>query len=117
MMVMTKSKMANRFSPEVRARAVRMVFEPQGSCETQAGAIAAIAPKIGCIPQTLRGWVKQAEQDSGMRDGVTPEERDRIQALEREVRELRQANEILRKASGDFAQAELDRPLRDDRLH
>ena len=109
---MTKSKMANRYSPEVRARAVRMVFEHQGSYETQAGAIAAIAPKIGCIPQTLREWVKQAEKDSGMRDGVTSEERDRIKALEREVRELRQANEILRKASAYFAQAELDRPLK-----
>jgi transposase len=124
MMVMTKSKMANRYSPEVRARAVRMVFEHQGSYETQAGAIAAIAPKIGCIPQTLREWVKQAEKDSGKRDGVTTEERDRIKSLEREVRELRQANEILRKgepfsaigprtmASAYFAQAELDRPLK-----
>jgi len=121
---MTKSKMANRYSPEVRARAVRMVFEYQGSYETQAGAIAAIAPKIGCIPQTLREWVKQAEKDSGMRDGVTTEERDRIKALEREVRELRQANEILRKGewvnaigpreptNAYFAQAELDRPLK-----
>lgn len=112
MMVMTKSKMANHYSPEVRARAVRMVFKHQGSYETQPGAIAAIAPKIGCIPQTLRGWVMQAEKDSGMRDGVTTEERDRIKALEREVRELRQANEILRKASAYFAQAELDRPLK-----
>ena len=103
MMVMTKSKMANRYSPEVRARAVRMVFEHQGSYETQAGAIAAIAPKIGCIPQTLSGWVKQAEKDSGMRDGVTTEERGRIKTLERENRELRQANEILRKASAYFA--------------
>ncbi len=109
---MTKSKMANRYSPEVRARAVRMVFEHQGSYETQAGAIAATAPKIGCIPQTLREWVKQAEKDSGRRDGVTTEERDRIKALERENRELRQANEILRKASAYFAQAELDRPLK-----
>ena len=100
---MTKSKMANRYSPEARARAVRMVFEHQGSYETQAGAIAAIAPKIGCIPQTLSGWVKQAEKDSDMRDGVTTEERDRIKSLEREVRELRQANEILRKASAYFA--------------
>lgn len=82
-----------------------MVFEHQGSYETQAGAIAAIAPKIGCIPQTLREWVKQAEKDSGMRDGVTTEERNRIKALEREVRELRQANEILRKASAYFAPA------------
>jgi transposase len=112
MMVMTKSKMGNRYAPEVRVRAVRMVFEHQGSYETQAAAIAAIAPKIGCIPQTLRGWVTQAEKDSGMRDGVTTEERDRIKALERENRELRQANEILRKASAYFAQAELDRPLK-----
>jgi transposase len=112
MMVMTKRKIANRYSPEVRALAVRMVFEHQGSYETQAGAIAAIAPKIGCIPQTLREWVKQAEKDSGMRDGVTTEERDRIKTLERENRELRQANEILRKASAYFAQAELDRPLK-----
>ena len=89
-----------------------MVLDHQGSHETQAGAIAAIAPKIGCISQTLRDWVKQAEKDSGMRDGVTTEERDRIKALEREVRELRQANEILRKASAYFAQAELDRPLK-----
>lgn len=123
---MTKSNMANRYSPEVRARAVRMVFEHQGSYATQSGAIAAIAPKIGCIPQTLRGWVLQAEKDSGLRDGVTSEERDRIKALERENRELRQGeedqktirgivfprNEILRKASAYFAQAELDRPLK-----
>ena len=109
---MTKSKMANRYLPEVRACAVRMLFEHQASYDTQAGAIAAIAPKIGCTPQTLREWVKQAEKDSGMRDGVTTEERDRIKALEREVRELRQANEILRKASAYFAQAELDRPLK-----
>ncbi|SFD97230.1 Transposase [Sulfitobacter brevis] len=65
--------MANRYSPEVRAPAVRMVFEHQGSYETQAGAIAVIAPKIGCIPQTLSEWVKQAEKDSGMRAGVTKE--------------------------------------------
>ena len=122
---MTKSKMANRYSLEVRARAVRMVFEHQGSYETHAGAIAAIAPKIDCIPQTLRGWVKQAEKDRGMRDGVTTEEGDRIKALERELRELRQANEILRKASAYFAPpsrvgkhalpgsgTELDRPLK-----
>jgi transposase len=118
MMVMTKSKMANRYSPEVRARAVRMLFEHQGSYETQAGAIAAIAPKIGCIPQTLSGWVKQAEKDSGMRDGVTTEERDRIKTLERENRELRQANEILRKGeafvrhwSEDNGRALILRPL------
>jgi transposase-like protein len=112
MMVMTKSKMANRYAPEVRSRAVRMVFEHQGSYETQSAAIAAIAPKIGCIAQTLRGWVVQAEKDSGLHDGVTSEERERIKSLEREVKELRQANEILRKASAYFAQAELDRPLK-----
>jgi transposase len=78
MMVLTKSKMANRYSPEVRARATRMVLEHQGSYETQAGPIAAIAPKIGCIPQTLSGWVKQAEKDSGMRDCVTTAQRDLI---------------------------------------
>ncbi len=99
-------------APEVWVRAVRMVFEHQGSYETQAAAIAAIAPKIGCIAQRFRGWVMQAEKDSGMRDGVTTEERDRIKALERENRELRQANEILRRASAYFAQAELDRPLK-----
>ena len=109
---MTKSKMANRYSQEVRARGVRMVFEHQGSYETQADTIAAIAPSIGCIPETFRDWVKQAEKDSGMRAGVTTDERDRIKVLEREVRELRQANEILRKASAYFAQAELDRPLK-----
>jgi transposase len=112
MMVMTKSKMANRYSPEIRTRAVRMVFEHQGSYETQAGAIAAIAPKIGCIPQTLRIWVQQAEKDSRMREGVSSDERARIKAPEREARELRQANEILRKASAYFAQTELDRPLK-----
>lgn len=82
---MTKSKMANRYLPEVCAPAVRMVFEHQGSYATQAGAIAAVAPKIGCIPRTLREWVKQAEKDSGMCDGVTTEERDRIKAVEREA--------------------------------
>ena len=109
---MTKSNMANRYSPEVRARVVRMVLEHRGSYETQEAAIAAIAPKIGCIPQTLGIWVRQAEKDSGMRDGVTSDERDRIKALERENRELRQANEILRKASAYFAQAELGRPFK-----
>ena len=102
---MTKSKMANRYSPEVRGRAVRMVFEHQGSDETQAGAIAAIALKIGCIPQTLSGWVKPTEKDSDLRDGVTTQERDRIKTLEQENRELRQTNESLRKASAYFAPA------------
>jgi transposase-like protein len=109
---MEKSKTSNRYSPEMRARAVRMVLEHQGSYETQSAAVAAIAPKIGCIPETLRVWVRQAERDSGMRDGVTSAERDRIKDLEREVKQLRQANEILRKASAYFAQAELDRPFK-----
>ena len=94
---MEKSKTSNRYSPEMRARAVRMVLEHQGSYETHSAAVAAIAPKIGCIPETLRVWVRQAERDSGMRDGATSAERDRIKDLEREVKQLRQANEILRK--------------------
>jgi transposase len=94
---MEKSKTSNRYSPEMRARAVRMVLEHQGSYETQSAAVAAIAPKIGCIPETLRVWVRQAEKDSGTRDGATSAERERIKDLEREVRQLRQANEILRK--------------------
>ena len=109
---MDKSKRSNRYSPEMRARAVRMVLEHQGSYETQGAAVAAIAPKIGCIPETLRVWVQQAARDSGARDGATSAERDRIKELEREVRQLRQANEILRKASAYFAQAELDRPFK-----
>ena len=94
---MEKSKTSNRYSPEMRARAVRMVQEHQGSYETQSAAVAAIAPKIGCIPETLKIWVRQTERDSGMRDGATSAERDRIKDLEREVKQLRQANEILRK--------------------
>ena len=109
---MEKHKSSNRYSPEVRARAVRMVLEHQGSYETQAGAIAAIAPKIGCIAETLRGWVRQSERDNEKGDGTAGAERDRIKELEREVRQLRQANEILRKASAYFAQAELDRPFK-----
>ena len=103
---MTKS---TRYSPEVRARAVRMVLEHQGEHASQCVAIGSIAAKIGCAAETLRSWVRQAERDQGLRDGMTTPERDRIKALEREVRELRQANEILRKASAYFAQAELDR--------
>ena len=109
---MEKSKTSNRYSPEMRARAVRMVLEHQGFYETQSAAVAAITPKIVGIPETLRVWVRQAERDSGARDGATSAERDRIKKLEREVRQLRQANEILRKASAYFAQAELDRPFK-----
>ncbi len=97
------------YSPEVRARAVRMVVEHRGEYTSEWAAISSISSKIGCTAETLRGWVRQAERDEGGRAGPTTEERERIKALEREVRELRQANEILRKASAYFAMAELDR--------
>ena len=102
-------KKSPKYSPEVRERAVRMVRDHQDEHESQWAAISAIASKIGCTAETLRLWVRQAEKDSGERSGLTTSERERIKALEREVRELRQANEILRKASAYFAQAELDR--------
>ena len=95
---MTK-KTSARYSPEVRARAVRMVVEHQGDHDSQWSAIVSIASKIGCTGETLRKWVRQAERDQGLRDGTTTEARDRLKALERENRELRQANEILRKAT------------------
>ena len=100
------------YSPEGRARAVRMVFDHQGEHGSQYAAIRSIAGKIGCSGETLRNWVRQAERDQGQRAGPTPDERERIKALERENRELRQANEILRKASAYFAMAELDRRFR-----
>jgi transposase len=102
-------KTLNRFSPEVRQRAVRMVLEHGSDHASQWAAIGSIAAKIGCTAETLRQWVRQAERDQGQRPGGTTEERERIKALEREVRELRQANEILKKASAYFAVAELDR--------
>ncbi len=98
-----------RYSPEVRERAVRMVFEHQNEYPSQWQAVVSIATKIGCTPETLRKWVRRAEVDSGRRAGMTSDERARIKELERENRELRRANEILRKASAYFAQAELDR--------
>ena len=101
-----------RYSPEVRERAVRMVREHQDEHPSEWAAIVSIAAKIGCTAETLRRWVRQAQTDVGERAGVTSSERERIKALERENRELRQANEILRKASAYFAQAELDRPFR-----
>ena len=98
-----------RYSPEVRERAVRLVFEHQEEYESQWAAMGSIAAKIGCTAETLRKWVRQAEHDQGLRDGLTSSDRERLKALERENRELKRANEILRKASAFFAQAELDR--------
>lgn len=102
-------KKTSKFSPEVRERAVRMVFEQRGEHGSQWAAIESIAGKIGCSAQTLSNWVRQYERDTGQRDGVTTAEAARIKELEREVRELKKANEILRLASAYFAQAELDR--------
>ena len=105
----TKKKTAASYSPEVRERAVRLVLDGAGEHRTQWAAISSVAAKIGCTTETLRNWVRQAERDGGQRPGPTSAERERIKALERENRELRQANEVLRKASAYFALAELDR--------
>lgn len=106
---MEERKASGRFSPEVRDRAVRMVLDHEESYGSQWAAMCSISAKIGCSPETLRKWVRQAERDAGDRSGPTSAERARIKELERENRELKQANEILRKASAYFAQAELDR--------
>ena len=106
------SKTRNKFSLEVRARAVRMVLENEGDYSSRWAAITSISNKIGCVPQTLNSWIQRKEVDSGVRAGVPSDTADKMKALEREVRELRQANEILRKASAYFAQAELDRPFK-----
>ena len=99
----------SRFSPETRERAVRMVFEQQDQHDSQWAAITAIAEMIGCHRETLRNWVRQAETDQGSRPGISTDERERLNELERENRELRRANTILRQASAYFAAAELDR--------
>ena len=103
------SKTTNKFSPEDRTRAVRMVLDHTGEHPSRWAAVTSIAAKIGCTPQTLHEWVKKAEIDSGQRAGVPTDMAEKLKALERENRELRQANEILRKASAYFAMAELDR--------
>ncbi len=103
---------SNKYSPEVRERAVRMVQEHRGEYPSLWAAVESIAPKIGCVPQTLLDWVKRTEIDGGLRPGTTTAEVQRIKELEREVKELRRANDILRTASAFFAQAELDRKLK-----
>ncbi len=103
---------STKFSPEVRERAVRMVQEHRGEYPSLWAAIESIAPKIGCVPQTLLDWVKREEVDAGRREGLSSSERERLKQLERENKELRRANDILKAASAFFAQAELDRRLK-----
>ena len=98
-----------KHSPEVHERAVGLVRETRQSHDSEWAAITSVAQKIGCTPETLRKWVRQSERDAGARPGLTTEDKSRIKELEREVHELRRTNEILRKASAFFAQAELDR--------
>ena len=103
---------STKFSPEVRERAVRMVAEHRAEYDSQWATVVSIAGKIGATPQTLLNWVRQHERDIGKREGPTTSEAQRVKELEREVKELRRANEILKLASAFFAQAELDRRLK-----
>ncbi|EDM71452.1 ISPsy21, transposase orfA [Roseobacter sp. AzwK-3b] len=109
---MTKRTHTPTYPAELRERGVRLFRENRVNYSSDSAAYKAIAPKLGCFPDSLRVWCQQAERDDGQRAGLTTEEKDRIKDLEREVKELRQANEILKKASAYFAQAELDRPFR-----
>ena len=102
----------NKFSPEVRERAIRLVLEHQEQYDSQWAAIRSVAVKIGCSAEALRNWIRQSERDRGSRPGLTTDERLKLKELERENFELRRANEILKKASAYFAQAELDRRAR-----
>jgi transposase-like protein len=106
------NKKSNRFSPELRQRAVRMVREHRADYPSLWAAVESIAPKVGCVPSTLLEWVQRDEVDSGERPGISSQERERIKMLERENKELRRANEILKLASAFFAKAELDRTLK-----
>src|SRR6056297_3239153 len=106
---MTKGNAESRFSTEVRARAVRMVLENEADYKSRSQAVASIAEKFGCSRATLRDWVNKQSVEDGDRDGLTKSEREELKALQRENRELKQANEILRKASAFFAAADLDR--------
>ena len=106
---MTKGNSGNRFSRELKARAVRLVQESEANYETRSACVRSIASKIGCSPETLRDWINKQAIEDGRRDGLTQSERDELKSLQREIRELRQANDILRKASAFFAAADLDR--------